>query len=82
MPLALRGVWRLEPNQHIVEIKPCEGGDGASVIRQVGDEALCSRLCDVENQKLLWILVIFCVERRGGKWSQDELVYLQDERRH
>lgn len=82
MPLGLRGVWRLEANQHVIEIKPCEGGDRASVIRQVGDEALCRRLCDVENQKLLWILVIFCVERRSGKGSQDELVHLQDEGGH
>lgn len=61
MPLALRGVWRLEANKHVIEIKPCEGGHRASVIRQVGDEAHCRRLGDVENQKLLWILVIFCV---------------------
>lgn len=76
--LALRGVWRLEANQHIIEIKPCEGGDGAGVIRQVGDEALCRRISDVENQKRLRILVIFRVQCRSGKWSQDELVDLQD----
>lgn len=69
----------MEANQHVVEIQPCEGGDRASVIRQVGDEALRRRLSDVENQKLLWILVIFCVQRGSGKWSQDELVNLQDE---
>lgn len=77
VPLALRGVWRLEANQHVVEIKPCEGGDRASVVRQVGDEAFCRRLSDVENQKLLGILVIFCVQCRSRKWSQDELVNLQ-----
>lgn len=82
MPLGLRGVWRLEPNHHVIEIKPCEGGDRAGVVRQVGDEALSRRPRDVENQKLLGILLIFCVECCSGKWSQDELVYLQDEGGH
>lgn len=32
VPLGLRGVWRLKANQHVIEIKPREGGDRTSMI--------------------------------------------------
>lgn len=31
--LCMRGVWRLIANEHVIEIKPCKGGNRASVIR-------------------------------------------------
>lgn len=59
--LGIRGVWRLIPNEHVIEIEPCKGGDWASVIRQMGDEAVHGGFGDVENQKLFGSFLIFGV---------------------
>ncbi len=74
--LCVAGVWRLVADQHVVEIRPGEGGDGFGVVRQVSDEALTRAFSDVEHQPLFGRLIILCIQRCHGDRSQDELVHL------
>lgn len=78
----MRGVWRLIPNEQVIEIEPCERGDWLSVIGQMGDEAICRGLGDVENQELFRGLLIFSVQCSSGERSEDELVHFQDKHGH
>lgn len=80
--LSVAGVWWLVADQHVIEIHPGEGGDRFSVVGQMSNETLRRRLCDVEHQHLFGCLIILCIQRRRGEWSQDKLVHLQDEHRH
>lgn len=70
------------PNEHVIEIQPRERGDRASVIRQVGDEAVHGGFGDVENQKLFGSFLVFSVQRGSGERSEDELVHFQDKHGH
>lgn len=45
----MREVSRLISNEHVIEIKPREGGDWASVVRQMCDEAVLRRCRDVKH---------------------------------
>jgi len=55
------GVRRLVPNEHVVEVQPCERGDWPSVIGQMGDEAIHGRFGDVEHQQLFGSFFVFSV---------------------
>lgn len=55
------GVRRLIPNEHVIEIEPGKGEDRASVVGQMGDEAVCRGFGDVENQKLFESFLILGV---------------------
>lgn len=80
--VSLTAVGGLISHFHLVEVGPGEGGDGLSVVIQVGDVALGRRGGHLEDQVLLGRLLVLGVQRGSGERGEDELVHLQDEGGH
>lgn len=78
----LAAVGRLVGHLHFMEVQPGEGPDGLGVVVQVSDVALSRLSGDVEDQPLLWRLVVFGIQAGRGERGEDELVHLQDEGGH
>lgn len=80
--MRLAAVGRLVGHFHFVEVQPGEGRDRLCVVVQVGDVALGGWDGHVEDQPLLWRLMVFSIQGGGGERGEDELVHLQDEGGH
>lgn len=78
----MTAVWGLISDFHLIQVLPRKGGYRFSVIVQMSYIPLCWRFGHVEDELGLRGLVIFGIQGSSGHGGEDELIHLQDERRH